>query len=225
MAVALGTAVVKGACKVWLGNDKVLGEASASAVDLIKEKITSHLDQRKFQRFLDNCADIVASRTLKFLDYEFRGLPDNERQAAIIAVHDVIEQAQFSDKTIVHLDIDSLLLERTIRPVAAGVLKRAALSEGAEGLYWLLLRESCAYLMEVVTTFPSFQTNALTEILRRETAIIETLRRVLDNMPERRGLDDFAADYSRQVINRLDRMELFGITAAEPSRSYPLSVA
>lgn len=224
-AVALGTAVVKGACKVWLGNDKVIGEASASMVDLIREKFTGHLEQRKFQRFLDNCADIVAARTLKFLDHEFRGLPDNERRAAVIAVHDVIDQAQFSDKTIIHSDIDSLLLERKIRPIAVGVMKRAVLSAGAEGLYWLLLRESCAYVVEVVTTFPSFQTNAFTEILRRETAIIETLHRVLDNMPERRGLDDFAADYSRQVINRLDRMELFGITAAEPSRSYPLSVA
>jgi NACHT domain len=224
-AVALGTAVVKGACKVWLGNDKVIDETAAGMADLVKERITDHLDRRKFGRFLDSCADIVAARTLKFLSYEFRGLPDNERQAAIIAVHDVIDQAQFSDKAIVHADVDPLLLERTMRPVAVGVLKRAALSASSEELYRLLLRESCAYLVEVVTTFPSFQANALTEILRRETAIIETLRRVLDSMPERRGLDDFAADYCRQVINKLDRMELFGITAAEPSRSYPLSVA
>jgi len=142
-----------------------------------------------------------------------------------MAVRDVLDRAQFSDMSIIHSDIDSLLLERTIQPIARSILKEALLSERSEELYWLLLRESCAYLVEVVTAFPSFQANALTEILRRETAIIETLRRVLDTMPERRGLDDFVIDYSRQVINRLDRMELFGITAAEPSRSYPLSVA
>src|SRR5690349_18031489 len=128
-AVTLGTAVVKGACKVWLGNDKIISEASTSAADLIKDKITNHLDQRRFQRFLDNCADIVAARILKFLDYEFRGLPDNERHAAVLAISDAIDRAQPSDKAIIRADIDALLLERTIRPIAVGVLKNAALSQ------------------------------------------------------------------------------------------------
>jgi hypothetical protein len=36
---------------------------------------------------------------------------------------------------------------------------------------------------------------------------------VLTRLPERRGPDDFAADYRRQVVNKLDRMEMFGVAA------------
>ena len=50
-------------------------------------------------------------------------------------------------------------------------------------------------------------------------------RRVLDRLPERRGVDDFAADYRRTVVNKLDRMELLGVTLADANRRYPLSIA
>ena len=73
----------------------------------------------------------------------------------------------------------------------------ALLSEGGEEIYRLVLRECCAYLVEVVTTLPKFSSAALTELLRRETAVLDTLSRVLDRLPERRGVDDFAADYRR----------------------------
>jgi hypothetical protein len=70
----------------------------------------------------------------------------------------------------------------------------------------------------VVTTLPKFRSGALTELLRRETAVLDTLSRVLDRLPERRGVDDFAADYRRTVVNKLDRMELLGVTLADANR-------
>ena len=163
VAVALGTAVVKSACKVWLGNDKVIGEASASTVDLIREKFAAHLEQRKFQRFLDNCADIVAARTLKFLDHEFLGLPDNERRAAVIAVHDVIDQAQFSDKTIIHSDIDSLLLER--KSADRSRRHEKGFPERRCRRAILAPRWSGAYVVEVVTKFPHSRLMTFTEYI------------------------------------------------------------
>ena len=105
------------------------------------------------------------------------------------------------------------------------ILRGALLSEGGEEIYWLILRECCSYLVEVVTTLPRFSSGALTELLRRETAVLDTLSRVLDRLPERRGVDDFAADYRRAVANKLDRMELFGVTLADANRRYPLSIA
>ena len=38
-------------------------------------------------------------------------------------------------------------------------------------------------------------------------------------------MTSFSVDYRRQVINRLDKMELFGATLSESSRRYPLTVA
>ena len=97
-------------------------------------------------------------------------------------------------------------------------LRNALLSEGGEEIYGLVLRECCSYLVEVVTSLPKFSSGALTELLRRQTAVLDTLSRVLDRLPERRGVDDFAADYRRTVLNKLDRMELLGVTLADANR-------
>ena len=41
-----------------------------------------------------------------------------------------------------------------------GMLRKALLSEGGEEIYWLVLRESCSYLVEVVTTLPKFSSSS-----------------------------------------------------------------
>ena len=140
-------------------------------------------------------------------------------------LRDTFATAQLTDEALFHADLDARLVERQLSPAAGVILPKALLSEGGEQIYWLVLRESCAYLVEVVTTLPKFSSGALTELLRRETAVLDTLSRVLDRLPERRGVDDFAADYRRAVVNKLDRMELLGVTLADANRRYPLSIA
>jgi len=167
----------------------------------------------------------VAKRLVMLLDVEFGGVPSNEREAAVLAVRDTFAAASLNDQTLIQADLDAQLVERQLRPAGRRVLRAALLSEGGEEIYWLVLRECCAYLVEVVTTLPKFSSEALTELLRRETAVLDTLSRVLDRLPKRRGSDDFAADYRRTVVNRLDRMELLGVTLADANRRYPLSIA
>jgi len=164
-------------------------------------------------------------RLITLLDVEFSGVPSNEREAAVLTVRDTFAAARLSDEALFHADLDSRLVERQVWPAAGPILRNAVLSEGGEEIYRLVLRECCSYLVEVVTTLPKFSSGALTELLRRETAVLDTLSRVLDRLPERRGLDDFAADYRRAVVNKLDRMELLGVTLADANRRYPLSIA
>lgn len=224
-AISLGAAVVKSACKLWLGDRQYAGDVTSDLADLFAGRVTSRFDQRKVGRFFDDCADIVASRLVALLGAEFGAVPDNEREAAVLAVRDTLARARLSDEALFHADLDARLVERQLRPTANVVLSNALLSEGGERIYRLVLRESCSYLVEVVTTLPKFSSGALTELLRRETAVLGTLSRVLDRLPERRGVDDFAADYRRMVVNKLDRMELLGVTLADANRRYPLSVA
>jgi polynucleotide 5'-kinase involved in rRNA processing len=69
--------------------------------------------------------------------------------------------------------------------------------------------------------------------LRRQSVILQRVNEVLDRMPSpdavragaARAEQDFAAAYRRQVVNRLDRLELFGVTVSESIRGYPLSTA
>jgi hypothetical protein len=198
---------------------------TADLVDAFAGMTASRFDQRRIARFFDDCTDVVAKRLVQLMNTEFRGVPDNEQNAALLAVRDSFVRARLDDEALFRADLDARLVERQLRPAAAQVLAQTLLSEGGTGIFWLLLREACSYLVEVVTTLPKFQSGAITELLRRETAVLSTLSRVLDRLPERRGVDDFAADYSRVVANKLDRMELLGVTLADANRRYPLSIA
>lgn len=224
-AISLGAVVVKSASKIWLGDRPFAADVTSNLVDALAGRMTSTFDQRRVGRFFDDCADIVAKRLAALMEAEFRSVPDNERDAAMYAVRDTFARTALTDEALFRADLDARLVERQLRPNAAPVLCQALLAEGGEQIYWLVLRESCAYLVEVVTTLPKFQAGALTELLRRDTSILGTLTRILDRLPERRGVDDFAADYNRVVANKLDRLELLGVTLAEANRRYPLSIA
>jgi hypothetical protein len=221
-ALEIGTAVVKSACAIWLGD---VGTVVTSLSDLLAKRVRSRLERHRIELLFGRCTEIVADKVLTLLDHEFRGVPDNELTAAVLAVADTFDRAGLTDQALVQADLDARLVERRLAAARSAVLSQAGLSEPAVALYNRVLRESCAYLVEVVTTLPRFEVGALTELLRRDTAILDTLRGVLTRLPERRGPDDFAADYRRQVVNKLDRMEMFGVTIGEAGRRYPLSVA
>jgi hypothetical protein len=224
-AISLGAAVVKCASKIWLGDRQFASDVTSELVDALAARVTSKFELRRVGRFFDDCTDVVAKRLLALLNAEFRTVPDNERNAAVLAVRDTFARTGLTDEALFHADLDARLAERQLRPAVAAVLRGALLSEGGEQVYRLVLREACSYLVEVVTSLPKFQSGALTELLRRETIVLSTLSRVLERLPERRGVNDFAADYTRVVANKLDRMELLGVTLADANRRYPLSVA
>lgn len=224
-AISLGAVIVKSAGKLWAGDRPFAADVSSDLTDMLAGRVASAFDQRQISRFFEDCTDIVAKRLASLVATEFRAVPDNERNAALLAVRDTFAKTALTDEALFRADLDARLVERQLRPQAGPVLRQALLSEGGEQIYRLVLRESCAYLVEVVTTLPKFQAGVLTELLRRNTSILGTLTRILDRLPERRGVDDFAADYCRVVANKLDRMELFGVTLAEANRRYPLSIA
>ncbi|MEU8631348.1 NACHT domain-containing protein [Amycolatopsis sp. NPDC048633] len=222
-AIALTTAVVKAAAKLWLGDRPIAADASAKVFDLLEKQVTGLNDRRKLRLLFTNLESRVADRLLPFLDVEFRGLPENERVAAVDAARETFDRAALTDDDLFATDLDAAFLYRSLLRTVPGAT--SLLSADATELYRRVLRECCAYLVQVTSTLPRFQPGALVEVLRRETEILETVRNVLAALPERRHPDDFAADFRRQVVTALDRMALFGAGLAEATRLYPLSVA
>ncbi|VVJ23087.1 Uncharacterised protein [Amycolatopsis camponoti] len=222
-AIALTTAVVKAAAKLWLGDRPIAADATAKAFDLLEKQVTGLNDRRKLHLLFTNLESRVADRLLPFIDVEFRALPENERAAAVDAVHDTFDRAALTDEDLFDADLDAGYLYRYLLRTVPGAA--TLLSADATELYQRVLRECCAYLVQVTSTLPRFQPGALVEVLRRETEILETVRNVLTALPERRHPDDFAADFRRQVVTALDRMALFGAGLTDATRLYPLSVA
>ncbi|HKS49830.1 MAG TPA: NACHT domain-containing protein [Amycolatopsis sp.] len=224
-AIALTAAVVKAAAKVWLGDRTVAADAAASALTMLEKQVPGLNERRRIRLLFTNLEARVADRMLRFLDVEYRDLTENERAATAEAVRETFERTALTDDDLFTADLDPAYLHRYLLRAAPGLPEEWLLSGNAIELYHAILRECCAYLVQITSTLPRFQPGALITILRRETEIIEAVRSALAVLPARRSKDDFAADFHRQVIATLDRMSLFGAGLAAATRLYPLSVA
>src|SRR5262249_49666685 len=160
----------------------------------------------------------VSKRSRKYLQ-------EDELDAAVYAVRDTFERASVTLESMMHADLDARSLERNMGLARTAVLRDALLSEKGEKCYSLILRESCSYALELVSTLPHYDVAAFSEILKRDTIILSRLESILSRLPDRQSVDDFDADYRRLVIQRLDRMQLYGAKLqSEYGQRYPLSV-
>jgi hypothetical protein len=224
-AITLGTSVIKSACGIWLGENKLAEGFTGGVLDIIAGRLQSPKEQRQSRRLWDQAAEIVAERVEPAVRQRYPRLPENERIAAIQAVSDTISTARLTESDIFARDLDAAYLNRYLRSAVPDAVKKAGLSEDAEALYEWLLRESCGYTIEVVQTLPRAGISALQEVLRRESQMLQDLRTVLERLPERRAVADFESDYRQLVANTMDHVEFFGASMSEASRRYPLSVA
>lgn len=226
-AVALGTQVVKSACRLWLG-EGFAGDMAETVSDLLADRVTDAIEHRRITRMFEGFAMSVADKARHADDPRFRFLPENERKAAILAVAEVFQRSRLDDAALFAVDLNARRLERHLRSQFAPRADAWGLSEQGTAYFDFLLRESCSYLLEITKTLPRFSERALTELLQRASAMEQQITEVLERLPARVGMSGdagFETDYRRQVAKELDFMDLFGATAFEQSRGYQLSVA
>jgi hypothetical protein len=242
ISLELGAAVVKTVLNSWTGPLAPLLDVT---VDHVKAHAKNRVEERKVSRFFNQCEEVVARHAALILDRsEYSSLDDNEREAAVYAVRDTLQEANYrrfrSDlaqreviargvaqnigEKAIEYDLDSASLERFLRPTSELVLERAALSYPAAELYRLLIKEVCNYVVQLVPTLPRFDNDALVALLRRDSLILKQVDDLLSRTPRRRSPRDFRADYARLVVAKHDKTKIFGLTGVASSH-YPLSVA
>ncbi|WP_046469847.1 NACHT domain-containing protein [Allosalinactinospora lopnorensis] len=221
--LSLGAAVVRTALQLWVGDSPI----ADSVTDLVEQRVSGLMEQRRLKRRFAEFEDTIAQRVLADLEHEFRGLPDNEREAAVLAVADSFDKARLTERALFERDLDSLLLERHIRRQNPRITRD--LSEAAVGVYDRVLPECCSYVIATYTTLPDFHAGAFTELLRRDRIILDKLSTILENLPKQSADGDggaeaaFATAYRRKAAERWDVLQLFGTDAT--TRTYPLSLA
>lgn len=221
--IALGTVAVRTATKLWLGDHEIAAEVGAAVVDRLSGQLAKERDRRRLKRLLDNFAEAVVDRIEPIVDVEFRSLPEHEKLAAIEAVRETFALASVDDADLFAADLDAGHLDRSIRQRVPS--RTALLSADATALHDLLLRECCGYVIEISRGLPAFSANALTELLQRDREMLDGIREVLARLPQRDRDAGFDYDYRQLVARKLDHVEMFGVTLADASRRYPLSVA
>lgn len=223
----VGAAIGRALVKSWVGESELLTDVSVSTLDLLRAAGLDWRERRRVDRELAEITEQIGERLSSFFDAEsYGGLPDNERRAVAYAVAAAINEGFTEPAVALAEDLDASRLEERLRKAGADARRRERISELAERLYDISLRESSAYLVQMLPNLPRFNSQAFAEVLARERRVVELLTEALENLPradDERALD-FETRYLRQVTHELDRLELFGFGAVG-SRRYALSVA
>ncbi|MFE6833418.1 NACHT domain-containing protein [Streptomyces sp. NPDC057705] len=159
------------------------------------------------------------------METEFRDLPENEINAAMIAVEASFEAASYD---VFEFDFNPTRLAAEVLKGSSSALSKSSLSEPAIVFHSRVVHEVSAQLLNFISTWPSFLARASVEQLSRLSRIAKDLELIRKSaIDEASDLDvSFEETYARLVISKLDQLELFGVTVSDPTqRSYPLSTA
>ncbi|MFC3736781.1 NACHT domain-containing protein [Paractinoplanes deccanensis] len=227
----IGTTVATVGGKALIAGRRSAAERRMGLVELAGARGLGLLPQRKLLRQMDQLAETIADRLQPVVDAEMAAMPSADRQLVLEGVAAALEETEFGDDVLFDANLDEAALLALVAPAAESQVRRLGLSEAGEAFFARMMREAIAHLVEVIITLPSFQQRALRELLARDSEIIDLLRQVLAQMPRRSVLSartaeaEFEVDYRREVIRKFDRVELFGVTVAGPTRRYSLDVA
>jgi Leucine-rich repeat (LRR) protein/energy-coupling factor transporter ATP-binding protein EcfA2 len=229
----VGTSIATVCGKSLIAGRRSAAERKMTLVELAGARHLGMLPQRSLNRQLEQLAETVAQRLHQRLDPELQRIPVNEQEAAILFVSRTIEEAHFDDGMLLDNNLSAEALYRVAYTHSRHLQQQYLLSEPATQLFELMLREAIEHLTEIVITLPSFQGRGIKEILSRNNEVIDLLNEVLTRMPKRgdtlgaRNNEDneFELKYLRELARKLDKVEIFGVTNAGPSRRYSLDAA
>ena len=144
-----------------------MSERSDDLVDLAAGELKGPIERRKLENLVRNIGMQVAEQLEQVLVDRFATLPQNEIDAAFLAVEDALTKADLSDEAFLATNADPEQLARKIRGELPDLAADRLFAPKAAALYELALDQACRHLVQVVRHLPSFQPRALAEVLSR----------------------------------------------------------
>lgn len=232
ITLALGTSVAKWTFRLWL-KDTPFESLSSDLTDLVRGRFADLLAARQAGREFDRLAELMAERLSPYVFGEFRDLDSGERTAAAGAANDALESALSANLDPIKFDLDAEAVERAIRANVPDAATKAFLSEGGTALYDLLLSEACGYIVAATAKLPDFSSQAAKELLTRTSRLADMTAEAIDRLPRTvpeswgTGSEDeiFTNKYLKSVVQRNDKLQIFGVSDANYRAAYSLSVA
>lgn len=209
-ATLVSNQLVRTLVEMWLGRKK---GPQVEISEVIAEQVPDALDRRRVSRQLDAVANTVASRLI-YDTTEFRGLTEQERAVAMSAVAESFDATALTVQDLFEAHMDPVAVADLVRRRSGGS-NRYLLSEPAQAFYDLLLRDTSAVLVSVLTTLPTYSSHAFTFLLQREGELSEAVESAVARLPTRtEQTAEPEAAYRSTVADVLDRVELFGFDVA-----------
>jgi hypothetical protein len=176
LTVNLGAAVAKAAAKIWLKESPLIGETANSVVDLLRKRIEDFETRRSTEHLFSDLQDEIAKRLERLIDVEFSTLQLNDREAAALAVSEILNGMKLETQ-LFEADLDATHLENIAK---RQVRAFDHLGESGRNLAEILLRESCNYVVTLAGKLPNFNFVATREILKRNKELSNELTNILD---------------------------------------------
>ncbi|KAA2261241.1 NACHT domain-containing protein [Solihabitans fulvus] len=229
--VKVGQAVTKQLALTWFAGRKADSRRGKDLHRLVRARFPLPDNQRKVFSSLWKTDDDIAARLAPACARAAHGLPDNERDAALDAVADALEDAELSDAALFAVDLSPEALADEVRRQAP--IGRAGLSDGATRLYETALDRACIVLVHLVRELPEFNAATAVETLGRLGSLLSTVDEMLARLPERSldapsGTDEdelFRRRYFQAMVRAHDRLEVIGLTTHSYEPRTTLSVA
>lgn len=230
LTVKLGGALTRSLLKAWLEDHPLAADVSTTSASLLERLVPDAVERRSKRRQLEHIELECAKRLNAFIEAEFRGLPENDRLAAIEAAAHTLDMLPMQLSTVARCDFEPSRVEALIHAQRPTATTDDALGEAGGALYGFLIREASHYIVEISTTLPDFLKSTQIESLQREAEILTLVQQILDNLPRPPSAvkdpdEDFESEYRRYLARTLDELELFGVDLRPESKRYALSVA
>jgi Leucine-rich repeat (LRR) protein len=236
LTLGVATGIAKGIWKVWSGDDKdsnaigqiVIGVLSGGSKDILNERIST----RKFQEISDKIA-ISLLPIFKSVGNEVteeRKVVISELANQAIANSSISAELLLS-KNLVPKEIEALFIQNAYYPNQEN--PRTNFTEQEERLFKRVISSSAEYIVDIATELPSFNEKTFAKLLDNDDSIIHTVDKILEEVKKMRvGMEDsnsinqeFEEDYRKEVIRKLDELQLFGVDISDASKKYRLETA
>ena len=177
-ALKLAKTIVQKAAGAWIADRRTAEEREKELSALLTPRFRRGAPE---QQFLKEAASELAS----FGRYEFRGLDDGDRAAALLAVGDAFEHADLTDRTLFAVDVDPAKLVRRLRAGQPRAKTNAGLGEAGGAFYDAALDRCCKLYVRAVEQVPAFVGRSVPEILSRLSVLPDQVAtRVVDALRE-----------------------------------------
>ena len=157
-ALSLAKTIVQKAAGAWIADRRTAEESKKELSALLTLRFRRAAPE---QRSLD----VAVAELASFGRYEFRGLDDGDRAAALQAVHNVFNCADLTDGGLFVVDLDAAKLARRLRAGQRG--RRPTPGEVGGAFYDAVLDRCCQLYVRAVEQVPTFVGRSLAEMLNR----------------------------------------------------------
>ena len=233
LALTVGPAIAKAILKLWLKDQSVAEAAATSLVDLLATKTKDTFAKQSGKREFEAIGEQVAQGLLHLFEMESVNIDDGGKVAVAEALASTIEKAGISAPLLVKQKLDPKELYDHLKNTVPDATRD--FSEAETILYDRILFDASQYIVDIASHLPAFTEHSIAEILRSNNQLLTIAMDILAEVRQIREQSErensqeqaarFETQYLREVVRKLDNMELFGAEISTVSRQHNLSLA